>query len=237
MSYRDKHKNNLSGTRSNQTTQMGLELNILLEREACDRDQHTHPTKFISSLHKERVDEPIQRKQQKDAAIAARKETKTTKRKHQESSSSEEDEDEVEYVSRDDDGSGEEDAKCLIYKRGLNEPIGSFLTSRKPQNLETALIFVKDELDIRYFQYNNKQSHFNYENRLNNNDQSKQNSNYDFTNNNKPHFDSNCRHTFRPNQNYRPNQFNNYNKSQRRNNNYSRPQFNNNQNNNYNQTV
>ncbi|KAF5273861.1 hypothetical protein FQA39_LY00976 [Lamprigera yunnana] len=132
------------------------------------------------------------------------------------------------------------DAKSLalkVYLGGLNESIGSFLISRNPQNLETAFRFIKDELDIRYFQNHNKQPHFNYENCSNNTYQSKQNTNHNLTNYNKPHFDSNRRHKFKPNQNYRSNQFHNYNQSERPNNNYSTPRFNNNRqfNNNYNE--
>lgn len=51
------------------------------------------------------------------------------------------------------------DSKSLALKTylgGLLEPLGSFLRSRAPQNLETALTFVKDELDTRYFQNINR---------------------------------------------------------------------------------
>ncbi|KAF5295192.1 hypothetical protein FQA39_LY13197 [Lamprigera yunnana] len=54
-----------------------------------------------------------------------------------------------------------------VYLGELNEHFGSFLRSRNPPNLEMALRYVKEELDIRYFQNNNKQSQFNYENRSN----------------------------------------------------------------------
>ncbi|KAF5287812.1 hypothetical protein FQA39_LY15673 [Lamprigera yunnana] len=116
------------------------------------------------------------------------------------------------------------DAKSLalrVYLGGLNEPFGSFLRSRNPPNLEVVLRYVKEELDIRYFQNSNKQPQFNYENRSNNY-QPKQN--FNFSSYNKPNFDSNNRQTFKTNHNYRPNQFNNQNQSQRLNNNY-RPQF------------
>lgn len=47
------------------------------------------------------------------------------------------------------------DAKALSLKAftsGLMEPLGSFLRSRAPPTLENALTFVKEELDVRYFQ-------------------------------------------------------------------------------------
>lgn len=46
-------------------------------------------------------------------------------------------------------------AKNLTLKTfisGLTEPLGSFIRSRSPATLENALTYIKDELDIRYFQ-------------------------------------------------------------------------------------
>lgn len=41
------------------------------------------------------------------------------------------------------------------YISGLAEPLGSFIRSRSPQTLENALTYVKNEIDIRYFQNSN----------------------------------------------------------------------------------
>lgn len=46
----------------------------------------------------------------------------------------------------------------IAFTSGLSEPLGSFIRGRAPETLENALTYVKNELDIRYFQNSNRTS-------------------------------------------------------------------------------
>lgn len=108
------------------------------------------------------------------------------------------------------------DSKSLALKTylgGLMEPLGSFLRSKAPQNLETALTYVKDELDIRYFQNINRsqpQQKFSTLSQpiQNRNFQPRQNFNATFQNYQQPpQFRQNFNPTYQLNPNIPPRQF------------------------------
>jgi hypothetical protein len=115
------------------------------------------------------------------------------------------------------------DSKALALKAflgGLAEPLGSFLRSRAPPNLETALKFVKDELDIQYFQNLNRgqsQHKFTTSNQPNQNRNPEQRQNFNYQNyqqqNNRvsqkqhPQFKPTFNPTYQLNPNQPPRQF------------------------------